>query len=230
MRFGTYSFVSDYGCPHPGMPLCHKQSRRSRDAPIWWSWHQHCIGALQRTNSSIPPPSVYRPPPFCCHSPAFGFVLRPFVVIPPPLVSSSALSLSCLRPPPFNCHSERSLVLAFLVVIPSAARNLLLPLTTERSDAAKAHHSPLQRSAKHPSSRPKPKPQLRDPAFSCSRNHSHRASATSTAPSAISPPPASFIGLRCSPSTAHASTITSTTLSLSMGATLEAGPICSARK
>src|SRR5271155_3929560 len=25
------------------MPLCHKQSRRSRDAPIW-SWHQLCIG------------------------------------------------------------------------------------------------------------------------------------------------------------------------------------------
>ncbi len=26
LRFGTYSFVSDYGCPHPGMPLCHKQT------------------------------------------------------------------------------------------------------------------------------------------------------------------------------------------------------------
>jgi len=26
--------VSDYGCPHPGMPLCRKQSRRSRDAPM----------------------------------------------------------------------------------------------------------------------------------------------------------------------------------------------------
>jgi len=35
LRFGTYGFVSDYGCPHPGMPLCRKQSRRSRDAPIW---------------------------------------------------------------------------------------------------------------------------------------------------------------------------------------------------
>jgi hypothetical protein len=34
LRFGTYDFVSDYGCPHPGMPLCRKQSRRSRDAPI----------------------------------------------------------------------------------------------------------------------------------------------------------------------------------------------------
>ncbi len=25
------------------MPLCHKQSRRSRDAPMW-SWHQPCVG------------------------------------------------------------------------------------------------------------------------------------------------------------------------------------------
>ena len=33
LRFGTYSFGRDYGCTHPGMPLCHKQSRRSRDAP-----------------------------------------------------------------------------------------------------------------------------------------------------------------------------------------------------
>jgi hypothetical protein len=27
------SFASDYGCPHPGMPLCRNRSRRNRDAP-----------------------------------------------------------------------------------------------------------------------------------------------------------------------------------------------------
>jgi hypothetical protein len=26
-------FASDYGCPHPGMPLCRNRSRRNRDAP-----------------------------------------------------------------------------------------------------------------------------------------------------------------------------------------------------
>jgi hypothetical protein len=31
---GNYHFASDYGCPHPGMPLCRKRSRRNRDAPI----------------------------------------------------------------------------------------------------------------------------------------------------------------------------------------------------
>ena len=33
---GNYHFASDYGCPHPGMPLCRKRSRRNRDAPICW--------------------------------------------------------------------------------------------------------------------------------------------------------------------------------------------------
>ena len=33
---GNYHFASDYGCPHPGMPLCRKRSRRNRDAPIRW--------------------------------------------------------------------------------------------------------------------------------------------------------------------------------------------------
>ena len=40
--------MSDYGCTHPGMPLCRKQSRRSRDAPIL-ELAQHCVVALQRT-------------------------------------------------------------------------------------------------------------------------------------------------------------------------------------
>jgi hypothetical protein len=32
---GNYRFALDYGCVHPGMPLCRKQFRRSRDAPIF---------------------------------------------------------------------------------------------------------------------------------------------------------------------------------------------------
>jgi len=31
---GNYRFALDYGCVHPGMPLCRNQFRRSRDAPI----------------------------------------------------------------------------------------------------------------------------------------------------------------------------------------------------
>ncbi len=110
LRFGTYGFVSDYGCPHPGMPLCHKQSRRSRDAPMW-SWPNIALGT-QRTFTSIP----------------------------------------------------------------------------------------------------------------------RYASASTSAPTAINAPPASFIGVRLSPRNNHAQTMTMTTLSLSMGATLDAGPSCSARK
>ena len=32
---GNYRFAVDYGCLHPGMPLCRNQFRRSRDAPIF---------------------------------------------------------------------------------------------------------------------------------------------------------------------------------------------------
>jgi hypothetical protein len=34
LMIGNYHFASDYGCPHPGMPLCRNRSRRNRDAPI----------------------------------------------------------------------------------------------------------------------------------------------------------------------------------------------------
>jgi hypothetical protein len=31
---GNYRFALNYGCVHPGMPLCRNQFRRSRDAPM----------------------------------------------------------------------------------------------------------------------------------------------------------------------------------------------------
>jgi hypothetical protein len=51
-----------------------------------------------------------------------------------------------------------------------------------------------------------------------------------TAPSAISEPPASFATVSRSPRKSAAKRITRTTLSLSMGATFDAGPNCRARK
>ena len=51
-----------------------------------------------------------------------------------------------------------------------------------------------------------------------------------TAPAVISSPPVMVAGVSFSPSNSHAKTITSGTLSLSSGATREAGPSCRARK
>jgi hypothetical protein len=50
------------------------------------------------------------------------------------------------------------------------------------------------------------------------------------APTVISAPPTSADAFSFSPSSSHANTITSGTLSLSSGATRDAGPNCSARK
>ena len=58
---GNYHFPSDYGCPAPGMPLCRKQSRRNRDAPMWSSFRE--FEACERTSSilllfGVPPPPI----------------------------------------------------------------------------------------------------------------------------------------------------------------------------
>ena len=68
------------------------------------------------------------------------------------------------------------------------------------------------------------------PELSCRVVRGYGASARTTAPAAISPPPTAFSNVSRSPRKIHAPRITSTTLNLSIGATLEAGPICSARK
>jgi hypothetical protein len=152
LRFGTYSFGRDYGCTHPGMPLCHKQSRRSRDAPIL-ELAQHCVEALQRTISSIP--RSHRLPPGCLTQPR-------------------------------KCHPERSL-----------------------SQSYRDRRS-------------------RRTCFALASNP--HANAISIAPTVISDPPTTFSTFKCSPRNNHAHTITSTTLNLSIGATLDAGPSCSALK
>jgi|SRR5580704_14835245 hypothetical protein len=61
---GNYHFPGDYGCPAPGMPLCRKQSRRNRDAPIWSSFVE--FEACERSTSILllfrgpPPPYLFR--------------------------------------------------------------------------------------------------------------------------------------------------------------------------
>ena len=56
------------------------------------------------------------------------------------------------------------------------------------------------------------------------------AKARITAPMVMRDAPPILSGVRCSPRKSHAPRITRTTLSLSTGATLDAGPICRARK
>jgi len=73
---GNYHFPGDYGCPAPGMPLCRKQSRRNRDAPMWSSFVE--FEACERSDSILLLFSRLPPPPIFFVNSSFLWELRVF--------------------------------------------------------------------------------------------------------------------------------------------------------